>query len=361
MTRVKSAMTKKYYTIVGMMSGTSLDGMDLVLCRFHKGKEKWHYQLLKTETIEYAQEWKYKLNEAVSLNARDFLLLHNEYGLYIGNRVRNFLDTDGSEADLVASHGHTIFHQPDRRFTFQLGSGAAIAASCGITTVSDFRTLDVALGGQGAPLVPIGDELLFNSYRFCLNLGGFANISNLKNNIRIACDICPVNIAANNLALRAGYEFDRDGSIGSRGIIIPELVHELNTLDFYSRPAPKSLGREWVESSFFPVIARYDLPLENLIRSAYEHIAIQISNYLNNYDTGKVLLTGGGAFNTFLVQLMQQKSKSSLIIPEGQLVKFKEALIFAFLGLLRYLNEINCLASVTGASSNSSSGIINKV
>jgi anhydro-N-acetylmuramic acid kinase len=354
-------MTEKYYTVAGMMSGTSLDGMDLILCRFHKGHKKWHYQINKAETVEYTPEWKSKLKDAVNLDAGSFLLLHNEYGAYTGKLVKNFLAEDGLGTDMVASHGHTIFHQPDRKFTFQLGSGAAIAASCGITTISDFRTLDVALGGQGAPLVPVGDELLFNSYQFCLNLGGFANISNLKNNIRIACDICPVNIVVNNLALRAGYEFDNQGLIGSQGKIIHRLVQELNALDFYAKPAPKSLGREWVESSFLPVLASHELPAGDLIRCVYEHIAIQISNYLNHYETGKVLVTGGGAFNTFLIKLIQQKSKSSLIIPDYQLVKFKEALIFAFVGLLRYLHETNCLASVTGAGCNSSSGVINRI
>ena len=354
-------MIEKYYTVAGMMSGTSRDGIDLILCRFHKDHEKWHYHIRKAETVEYSTDWKSKLNEAANLDAGSFLLLHNEYGVYIGEQVKNFLGSAVSDVDLVASHGHTIFHQPDRRLTFQLGSGAAIAASCRITTISDFRTLDVALGGQGAPLVPIGDELLFNNYQFCLNLGGFANVSNLKNNTRIACDICPVNIVVNNLALLTGHEFDNKGLMGSRGKINPELVQELNALGFYAKPAPKSLGREWVESSFFPVLANYKLPTEDLIRCVYEHIAIQISNYLNHYETGTVLVTGGGAFNSFLIKLIQQKSKSSLIIPEGQLVKFKEALIFAFLGLLRYLTEINCLASVTGARSNSSSGIVYRI
>ena len=352
-------MSTKYYTVVGMMSGTSLDGMDIILCRFHKDRGKWHYHILKAETYDYSPEWKQKLNESVTLGAGSFLLLHNEYGEYIGGRVKEFLAEDGLNAELVASHGHTIFHQPDRRFTFQLGSGATIAARCQITTISDFRTMDVALGGQGAPLVPVGDELLFNNYRFCLNLGGFANISNLKNYVRIACDICPVNIVANNLALRAGNEFDSEGLMGSHWKIFPELVHALNALDFYSKPAPKSLGREWVESTFFPVLSRFELTLEDLIRCVYEHIAVQISNYVNNYETGNVLVTGGGAFNSFLMQLIRQKSKSSFVIPEIQLVKFKEALIFAFLGLLRYLNEVNCLASATGASSDSFSGIVN--
>jgi anhydro-N-acetylmuramic acid kinase len=272
--------------------------------------------------------------------------------------VNRFLSGAGLHAGLVASHGHTIFHQPGNQLTFQLGAGAALAAQCGITTVSDFRTTDVALGGQGAPLVPVGDELLFNNYTFCLNLGGFSNISNQQHGRRIACDLSPVNLVVNSLAMRAGYEYDNNGEMGSRGSINTGLVDRLNALGFYALPAPKSLGREWVETSFMPVLDQYDIPLEDLIRSVYEHIALQISRYINSFETGEVLVTGGGAFNTFLVDLIRQKSQSVLVIPGEQLIKFKEALIFAFLGLLRYRNEINCLSSVTGAIRNSSSGII---
>ena len=340
------------------MSGTSLDGLDLVISRFHQIRNQWQYRILKAVTFDYPAEWKQRLSNASMFDTCSFLLFHDEYGRYIGDAVNKFLKATGVKAELVASHGHTIFHQPQNEFTFQLGSGAAIASQCNITTVSDFRTLDIALGGQGAPLVPVGDEFLFSKYRFCLNLGGFANISNRHKGSRIACDICPVNIVINNLALQAGYEYDPGGIIGSHGKINYELVKELNSLNFYSRPAPKSLGREWLEEYFMPVLANYDISLEDLIRSVYEHIAIQISSHINNYENGEILVTGGGTLNTFLMELLRQKTKSTFIIPDQQLIKFKEALVFAFLGLLRYRNEINCLASVTGARSDSSSGII---
>lgn len=354
-------MATKFSKVVGMMSGTSLDGIDLTLCRFNKTGQQWKYRIIAADTYEYPTEWKKKLNDAAGLDAGSFLLLHQEYGSYVGDLVHQFLSEHDLTADLVAAHGHTIFHQPERGFTFQLGSGAALASRCKLDTVSDFRTLDVALGGQGAPLVPVGDELLFGNYKFCLNLGGFANISNQIDGIRIACDICPVNMIANELASRKDLEFDKDGMLGSKGNIVPELVDVLNNLDFYSRPAPKSLGREWVVTSVFPLITQYHVSVEDLLRSVYEHMAIQISRYINEYDPGEVLVTGGGAFNTFLMRLIREKSKSILIVPDNQLVKFKEALIFAFLGLRRYRNEINCLSSVTGASRNSSSGIVNLI
>jgi anhydro-N-acetylmuramic acid kinase len=340
------------------MSGTSLDGIDLALCRFFKSGNGWHFQILKAQTYDYPDVWKKKLIEAEKLNAGPFLKLHNEYGSYIGEKVHHFLQVNRLKADLIASHGHTIFHQPETGFTFQLGSGAVLASQSRITTVSDFRTLDMALGGQGAPLVPVGDELLFGEFKFCLNLGGFANISNRKGNRRTAGDICPVNIIANQLASYCGMEYDQDGLLGSGGNIIPGLVNELNCLEFYAQPFPKSLGREWVESAFLPVLGKYKLPVEDLIRSVYEHVAMQIGNYISQYEAGEVLVTGGGAFNVFLMDLIRKRSKSVLIIPDHTIVKFKEALIFAFLGLLRCRNEINCLASVTGARCDSSSGII---
>ena len=346
------------YTIAGIMSGTSLDGLDLVLCTFQKNAGRWLYEILKAETIGYPETWRRKLTSATELDTIGFLRLHNEYGEFIGNQVLNFISTSGRSVDLVSSHGHTIFHQPENKLTFQLGSGAAIAATCRISTVSDFRINDIALGGQGAPLVPIGDELLFSDYRFCLNIGGFANISHREDSRRVACDLCPVNIVVNNLAQRIGLELDKDGSMGRNGKIIPPLVDELNALEFYLKTGPKSLGREWVEERFLPVIDRYENPLNDLMRSVYEHIAVQISTYINSFRRGEVLVTGGGAYNRFLIELISQKLGSTLVIPEKRLVEFKEALVFGFLGLLRARNEVNCIASVTGASSDSSSGVI---
>jgi anhydro-N-acetylmuramic acid kinase len=288
----------------------------------------------------------------------ELIRLHHAYGQFIGDRIRDFLAGYSGPVDLAASHGHTVFHQPDKGITFQLGEGSSIAAHCRLTTVSDFRTLDVSLGGQGAPLVPVGDELLFGEYTYCLNLGGFANISFRRLGKRIACDICPVNIVANSLAQRTGQEFDRNGETGRRGALHATLVEELNHLDFYTRQGPKSLGREWVEEVFMPVLDRYTMPLENRIRSFYEHAAIQIAGYLNESPSGRVLVTGGGAFNTFLVERIRELTQVEVVIPEDQTVKFKEAIIFAFLGLLRQRGEINCLSSVTGASVDSSCGVI---
>ncbi len=352
-------MADKRYLVVGMMSGTSLDGLDLVLSDFRKGTRQWHYNMIKATTIEYNQHWIHRLEQAVRLDAERFIMLHRDYGQYIGECIEAFLGGAGLTADLVASHGHTVFHQPGRGMTFQIGSGASIASACNLTTISDFRTLDVSLGGQGAPLVPAGDELLFPEYRYCLNLGGIANISCNRNRTRIAWDICPVNVVLNALSQRTGHDYDKDGGIGRKGIANTALASELNDLPYYQMTGPKSLGREWVESCYMPVLAKYDLPPEDLLRSVYEHTAVQIGKYLEGAKKDEALVTGGGAFNSFLMERISECTSVSLVVPDDRLVKFKEALIFAFLGLLRFRHEINCLASVTGARRDSSTGIVN--
>ena len=262
-------------------------------------------------------------------------------------------------ADIISSHGHTIFHQPDKAFTFQLGSGATIASTTNITTISDFRTLDVALGGQGAPLVPIGDKLLFHEYDYCLNLGGFANISFDVNNLRIAFDICPVNLVLNDLASQKNRSFDKDGEIGASGKINPSLLNSLNSLDYYSQKWPKSLGREWVEKNIYSLFTDPVLSIEDRAATFYEHVAYQLSEVLGF--SGRILLTGGGAKNKFLVKKLMEKTPCQIVKPENQLIDFKEALIFAFLGVLRFNGQINCLSSVTGADIDNIGGVIHPI
>jgi anhydro-N-acetylmuramic acid kinase len=262
---------------------------------------------------------------------------------------------------LVASHGHTIFHRPSEKITFQLGDGYFIAAETKITTVSDFRTFDVALGGQGAPLVPVGDEHLFPNYDFCLNLGGFANVSYSEYGKRIAFDICPVNFAINFLSNEAGKEFDKDGFLAMKGKTDKELLEKLNKLDFYKIPAPKSLGREWFENQIIPLISDKNIKLEDRLRTFYEHVAIQISDALKREKQKSVLTTGGGALNKFLVQIIKEHSSNQYVIPGNEIIEFKEAIVFAFLGVLRIRNEINVFSSATGSRCDSCSGVIHKI
>lgn len=339
------------------MSGTSLDGLDIVAAEFWQTRNnKWNYSISAAETISYSDEWIENLKNAPELKGNELIELHVKYGRFLGQKTIEFIQKSKSIPDIIASHGHTVFHQPEKGITFQLGSGNEIVATTGITTVADFRSGDVALGGQGAPLVPAGDKLLFQEFDYCLNLGGFANISFDENNTRKAFDICPANIILNHFASKNGLPYDKNGELGRGGNINWQLLKELDSLPFYKKAAPKSLGREWVESEFMPVLDRFHCPETDKIRTVYEHIAQQISTFSS--DGKKMLVTGGGSWNTFLIELISTKTATKLIIPSPEIVNFKEALVFAFLGVLRYKNKINCLASVTGARHDHSAGII---
>jgi anhydro-N-acetylmuramic acid kinase len=345
-------------TAVGVMSGSSLDGLDVCLCNFGMKDSKWQYMLLAAETAPYAAEMREKLLSAHQLDALQFVAFNIAYGEYIGHIVKQFIDRHGVIPLLVASHGHTIFHQPAQGVTFQAGSGAAIAATAGVNTVCDFRTADVVQGGQGAPLVPIGDRLLFPEYDYCLNLGGFANISYEYEGRRLAYDICPVNYVLNHYARIVGLDYDADGLIAAGGNVDEDLLEALNGLDFYTQQGPKSMGREWVEREVFPAMEQHALPLADKLRTYCEHAAIQISKAATH---GRVLVTGGGVFNKFLFERIAAHTEAFLHVPETPLIQYKEALIFALLGTLYFTNQVNCLSSVTGASRNSIGGALYKI
>ena len=336
---------------IGIMSGTSLDGIDLAWCHFARKEDGgWHYHVQKAVTVPYEDRFRQRLADAPHLSALEYVKLNNDVADVFAKAVNEWLG-DGPRPDFLASHGHTVFHQPQIGLTTQIGNGAVLAAKTNILTVCDFRTKDVALGGQGAPLVPIGDELLFGSYDACLNLGGFSNISYRSENKRIAYDISPCNMALNKLANLAGLPYDKDGQLSCKGNIIPNLLEKLNRLDYYHQKPPKSLGKEWFDSFFWPEIVPFldENNWEDLARSVVEHIAIQIAANVPQY-ANTMLVTGGGAHHRFLIQQIQnQKERSNIIIPDNLIIDYKEALIFAFLGLLRLNGENNCLRSVTGA------------
>jgi anhydro-N-acetylmuramic acid kinase len=348
----------KVYHAIGLMSGTSLDGLDIAACEFVLNDDAWSYKIRFCQTYSYSAEWKTILAELPQYTALEFSRVNVQYGHLLGKLTRSFLDTTSFRPDFIASHGHTVFHQPDLGLTLQIGSGAAIAAETGIPVICDFRSLDVALGGQGAPLVPIGDRLLFNDFDSCLNLGGFANISFEKNGTRIAFDICPANIILNNLAQSVGQDYDMDGNLAKTGSIIPELLEKLNSLDFYKLSNPKSLGREWLEHSFLPVVLNFKEPVNNLLRTICEHIAIQVNLAVDYQSPAKILVTGGGIHNSFLMERIRKSGIHEWIELTDDISDFKEAMIFALLGTLRWRNEINVLASVTGSKLNHSGGVI---
>ena len=218
------------FKVIGMMSGTSLDGLDLAAVEFILNNGRWNFSLISGETITYPEKWLNKLQKAPNLTGEQLIELHSEYGKFVGLEINKFIKKTGFVPDLIASHGHTVFHQPEKHFTFQAGNGAEIAAVTKITTVADFRTGDIALGGQGAPLVPIGDQLLFSEYDYCLNLGGFANISFESNQKQIAFDTGPANIILNYFAEKQGFKYDQNGNLGKRGKINPALLEKLNNI-----------------------------------------------------------------------------------------------------------------------------------
>lgn len=351
-------LDNKKYRVIGVMSGTSLDGIDIAACDFEYCHKSWKYRIVKAKTYEYSLAMRTSLAQSQHLNGLDLAYLDVAYGRLIGEKVNDFIDEFKLLPDFIASHGYTVFHEPHKGLTLQIGSGAEIAALTKIKTICNFRVGDVARGGQGAPLVPIGDALLFSEFTACLNLGGFANISFPSDNGgRIAYDICPVNFVLNRFAQKAGYEFDINGDIGRKGMVHDDLLLKLNALDFYKKAAPKSLGREFVEKEIYPLL-HHIIPIEDVMATFYKHIAIQISNEINNKSNGRVLVTGGGAKNTFLIEQITAFSKLELVIPDMKIVDFKEALIFAFLGVLRFIEQPNCLASVTGASTDNIGGAV---
>jgi anhydro-N-acetylmuramic acid kinase len=342
---------------IGLMSGTSLDGIDLAYVKFTQTKESFYYSIIHSETFKYSEEWIHRLKNAFSDDKKLISKLDTEYGSFLGGIINTFiLKNDITKIDLIASHGHTIFHKPDEGITVQIGNGDVISKATGLKVIYDFRTQDVTLGGQGAPLVPIGDELLFSKFKYCLNLGGFANISFHNDGERIAFDICPVNIVMNHYANKLGLAYDNKGSVASRGIIHTPLLVELNALPYYSESAPKSLGFEFVIENIFPAIDKYKLSEQDILRTFIAHVVQQIKSKI--YLKGKLLISGGGTYNIFLIQELQKQISNTIHIPDDTLIDFKEALIFALLGTLKNQNKVNCLKSVTGASKDHSSGKI---
>jgi anhydro-N-acetylmuramic acid kinase len=348
------------YNVIGTMSGTSLDGLDIAHCTFEIVNNKWTFYINSSETNNFPKQLHNKLATSKSLNGLDLMKLHNELGNFIGVSIADFIKSnniDRNKIDCIASHGHTIFHQTEINLTTQIGNGANISALTKLPVICDFRTTDVALNGQGAPLVPIGDKLLFSEYDYCINLGGIANISYEENDTRIAFDICPVNIVLNKLSLELGKPYDKNGDLAKSGKVNSSLLEELNKLDYYKKTPPKSIGIEYIEAEVFPIIDSYKISSEDKLRTFVEHTSIQISNTLKSINK-KVLLTGGGTFNSFLAERIQSNTNNNVIITSNQIIDFKEALIFAFLGVLRLRKESNCLQSVTGATQNNIGGCI---
>lgn len=338
------------------MSGTSLDGIDIAHITFTK-LEDWQFCINHATTIEYSPKWIAILKDLVNLDLKQLDNIDRSYTKYLASILNTYMKslTDLS-VDFIASHGHTALHQPERNFTYQIGNLRKLSELTSTKVVCDFRVQDVQLGGQGAPLVPIGDRLLFSDYDFCINLGGFANISFEQNGNRIAYDICPANIVLNHYAERLGKPFDKDGLIARSGHCHTNLLEQLNSNSYFRAEAPKSLGLEWVKNNVFPLLDQYEISIEDILRTYVEHVATQVSKAITT--DSKVLITGGGAFNLYLLERIKANKNAEYIVPSSTIVNYKEALIFGLLGVLKIRGENNCLSSVTGAQYDHSSGII---
>ena len=351
------------------MSGSSLDGLDLAYVHFQETGGKWDYQIIHADCIPYDKDWVNQLKNAVSLSALDYQLLHTDFGNFMGQQINLFIDQHQlqHQVDLIASHGHTSFHLPARKMTAQLGDGAAIAAITGLPVVSDLRAMDIAFGGQGAPIVPIGEKLLFGNYRYFLNLGGIANISINQNNGYTAFDVCAANRVLNMLVQPTGVNFDNNGIIASGGMVQQDLLTALNELAYYQLPYPKSLANNFGTDIVYPLIQTHQLQVQDSLRTYTEHIAIQVQKAVQSVplpdiaSAATLLVTGGGAHNGFLVERIKERlmeQQIELVVPSAELVDFKEAVVMALIGVLRWREEYNVLSSVTGAKRNSINGAL---
>lgn len=350
---------KESYHVIGVMSGTSLDGLDILACRLYKKKDEWFYEIIDAKTNFYSDKWRKKLRKAHQNSPKKLEKLDEKFGEYTAKKIEKFISKTSFKPDMICSHGHTVFHQPQKGITKQIGSGRIISELTSLPVVHDFRTQDVKLGGQGAPLVPFGDKLLFSTYQYCLNLGGFANISFEEKGERVAYDVCPVNIILNKLSKVMGVPYDDEGKIAEGGSLNQTFFDQLNSLSYYKATYPKSLGREWTRDEIKPLIKQKKLMLtKDIMHTFCEHMAYQIARSIRK--KGKILVTGGGAYNKFLIDRINNylPKKAELVVPDKKTVEFKEALIFALLGVLKVRGEINTLKSVTGASKDHSAGKI---
>ena len=386
------------YKVIGLMSGSSLDGLDIAYVHLQERTstakqqaKSWEFELIHTACYPYPDNWRQRLAGAPGLSALDYQVLHVEYGHYLGTQVLKFIEEYNLHynVQLIVSHGHTAFHWPARKMTAQLGDGAAIAATARVNVVSDLRAMDLALGGQGAPIVPIGEQLLLPGYDLFLNVGGIANVSrhNAAGNFVgaasprsssfvpfaalgnggggdfLAFDVCPANRVLNTLAELERKPYDEDGAMAASGKVDHPLLQQLNALPYYNMPYPKSLANEFGTEVVYPLIrqvmAERNLSTADALRTYTEHIALQVARAVEGLGGGtKMLATGGGAHNTFLVDRLRTRLGLEVVVPDKNLVDYKEALIMALIGVLRWREENTVLASVTGASRDSIGGAV---
>lgn len=359
---------------LGVMSGSSLDGLDFALCKFNFTTEDNHlvinnWEIIESETFELSTFWQERLAKAFQATAKELWLTHNTFGKFIGDQANIFLRRTKIKPAFIASHGHTVFHEPQNHMTLQIGHGAAIAAATGYDVISDFRSTDIALGGQGAPMIPIAESYLFSDFPLCLNIGGITNLSARIGDRYVAFDVSPANQIMNKLASFSGQAYDRNGDTARSGKLQPEMITALKRLDYFSALYPKSLDNNWVMRDLYPVIKSFDFNIADKLNTFCEFVAERISAEISNiserehtdFQGTSMLVTGGGAFNAYLIDCIKERVKEngvSIIVPKKEIVEFKEALLMALAGLLRVKNQVNFLHSVTGARVDNIGGCI---
>lgn len=349
------------------MSGSSLDGLDIVYTQLEEVRGQWKFEIQQAECIPYTEDWVSDLSRAGETSVPEFLKLNTRYGRYLGEKINEFITRHGIDHNVhfIASHGHTVFHEPANHTSTQIGDGATIAAVTGLPVISDLRSLDVALGGQGAPIVPIGDKLLFGSFDYWLNIGGIANVTVRDGESMLAFDICPANQIMNALAQREGKEFDYEGEMAQQGKVLQGVLSSLNHQDYYKQAPPKSLSNEAAKQLAFPILFESEHSTNDMLRTVVQHIVEQIAEAVKKYPHGKekasLLATGGGALNNFLADQLREALAPlnvHVVVPYEQVANFKEALVMALIGALRWREETNAMASVTGASRDSVGGAL---
>jgi len=347
----------KDYYVIGLMSGTSIDGIDLVYVNFRYDKS-WNFKIINSKTYRYDKDWEIILHELINNDIESIKEIDKKYTKHLSDCILKFINEFSiKNIDFISSHGHTALHDPSSFMTYQIGNLPNISQFTGLKVICDFRSNDIKLGGHGAPLVPVGEKYLFPEFKTFINLGGFANITKKMDNRLIAYDICPVNIVLNYLSNMIGLKYDDMGNIAKSGKLNKQLYNNLESLAYYKLNFPKSLGVEWVNNYMFPILKNFlNIPKEDMLNTFSNHFAKQIANNIDNGN--KILITGGGAYNNYLIEKIKFLSNSTIVIPNSEIVEFKEALIFAFLGVLRDSNINNCYSSVTGASKDHSSGNI---
>ncbi len=362
--------------VMGLMSGTSCDGIDVVMVRLKGTGPGTAMKLIAYESFPYEASFRTRLLSE-HLHAKDVCLLNFEVGERLAEAaltvIKKTKEEEGIKPDFIASHGHTIAHYPPPKNkpsgTLQIGEAALIVERTGLPVVSDFRPRDMAAGGQGAPLVPYADWLLFRRQEHtvvCLNLGGIANFTVVTPDYETvqAFDTGPANMAidgAVRLLTKGEKEMDLDGDAASRGVVIDEFLTYLLDHPYFEKKPPKSTGREEFGAEIYlrdALLNRREHAYEDLIATVTHAVAKSIADAFENFirphhTVQHVIVGGGGAMNKTLMGLLRYRLNDMTVfssdqygIPHGA----REAIAFAILGNETICGTPSNVPQATGAT-----------